>query len=250
MHQTTGLYDKWAGLWNRAKPSILTDYTVRPFILDLCQRYTTESVLELGCGDGYIAHELTKRGAANVVAIDRSKKMIMQAQQRNSSKQNPVNYFSRDTTNIDYLQSHSYDLVLAVFLFNSLNTSQTTQIIKHVKRILKPGGQFIFAVPHPFFPFISDSPTPLYYKNRNSGYFSGRNMPFDGEIFIREGGSVPDRFIHKTINDYMNSLRLAKFNSLPEMHELSVTQAHIDIDKSYFSPMEDQPIHLVFNIQA
>ncbi len=247
---TSKLYDHNAVHWSRVKPSLLSDFTARPYLLELCQLYNTDSVLDLGCGEGYFARELKKNGAGEILAIDISEKMIAQAKEIEKIEKSGIRYHSGDACNIDYLSSAHFELVIAVFLFNYLDTEQTTKVLKQIKRILKPGGRLIFAVPHPFFPFSSNKSAPFYFNNNDAGYFSGQNQVFEGEIFIKDGGSVPVRCVHKTLSNYFNSLKLAKFDYLPEIHELMVTKEHLELDKQFFSPLIDKPLHLVFNIQA
>ena len=59
------VYDKNAGNWLRTEPSSLSDYTARPYLFDACGELDNKSVLDLGCGEGYCARELKRRGAGN-----------------------------------------------------------------------------------------------------------------------------------------------------------------------------------------
>ena len=43
-----------------------------------------------------------------------------------------------------------FDLSVAVFLFNDLTITNMDKTFKDVFSLLKPGGHFIFCVPHPF----------------------------------------------------------------------------------------------------
>ena len=56
------------------------------------------------------------------------------------------------------------------------------QSLKQVKQLLKPGGRFIFSVPHPSFAFLSRPQSTFHFQltaNGNTqqslGYFSARD---------------------------------------------------------------------------
>ena len=70
------LYDRSASNWQRTEPVLLSDFTARPFLLNWCDPIEGQRVLDLGCGEGYIARQLKKRGAAHVEGIDISQEMI------------------------------------------------------------------------------------------------------------------------------------------------------------------------------
>ncbi len=82
-------------------------------------------------------------------------------------------------------ESEQYDLVLAMFLFNYLNVSETISTLQKAYQLLKFGGYFLFAVPHPSLPFLKKDKFPFYF-NPKAGYFSGRNQLFPGEIWRRD----------------------------------------------------------------
>ncbi len=54
-----------------------------------------------------------------------------------------------DATDLVWAADQSFDLVLAVFLFNYLDAAQTRQCMAEVARVLKPGGRFVFGAAPP-----------------------------------------------------------------------------------------------------
>ena len=79
---TQQLYDSSAADWKRNDPVLLSDYTARPVVLQLCNPITGRRFLDLGCGEGYVSRLLAKRGAAAVHGIDLSSQMVLQATQQ------------------------------------------------------------------------------------------------------------------------------------------------------------------------
>jgi 2-polyprenyl-3-methyl-5-hydroxy-6-metoxy-1,4-benzoquinol methylase len=73
------LYDSQAKDWSRKEPILLSDYSARPFVMEMCEPLKGLRVLDAGCGEGYVGRQLLQRGASSVHGIDISEKMIEQA---------------------------------------------------------------------------------------------------------------------------------------------------------------------------
>ena len=54
--------------------------------------------------------------------------------------------------------------------------------------------------------------------------------------------------IHKLIEDYFYCLKESGFKSLPEIKELGVLKEHLDLEKEFFEPVNDIPLHLAIAI--
>lgn len=246
---TAALYDQAADRWQRAAPVLLSDFTARPFLLEWCEPVKGRTVLDLGCGEGYVARQLKSRGAERLVGMDISEEMIRHAVERETREKLGIRFFPGDACDLGMFADGSFDLVVAVFLFNYLNREQCASVMAEVMRVLRPGGRFVFAVPHPSLAFLRPEEPPFYFERKGAGYFSGRDRNFEGRIWRRDGESVPVRCVHKTLEDYFWCLRSAGFMSLPDLAELRVTEEHVDLDPGFFKPLQDQPLHLAFRTQ-
>lgn len=245
---TKGLYDRSADRWIRREPSSLSDFTARPVVLDLCEPVVNQQVLDLGCGEGYCSRELKHRGAAEVYGIDLSSGMIEAALQQEVRQPLGIRYESRCATDLAHIPDQSYDLVLAVFLFNYLTIEQMQRCVAEVFRVLRPGGRFIFSVPHPAFPYMRKPDYPFYFEVGEDGYFSQRDRQFPGRIWKRDGSWLDVQLVHKPLEEYFDALRLAGFDRMPLVRELRVTEEHLHLDESFFKPLFDYPLHLAFQI--
>ena len=247
---TETLYDQASSDWTREKPMLLSDYTARPFLLDWCEPVLDLDVLDLGCGEGYFARNLKRCGAGTIEAVDLSSEMIKKAVEEERRQGLGIRYRTGNATELDDIPDKSFDRVVAVFLFNYLTCAQTLSAMKGVFRVLKPGGRFIFAVPHPSFAFNNrHEEPPFHFSPGDSGYFSGRDHLFEGKIYRRDGVGVPVRCVHKTLSDYFRCLQSAGFSGMPDIEELGVTADMITIDPDFFSPLVDHPLHLAFRIE-
>ena len=245
---TKKLYNKQADAWSRKEPILLSDYSARPFVLELCEPISNLNILDIGCGEGYVGREMLKRGAKHVDGIDISEKMITHALQEkeNQNIQNAT-YTVQDISKLS-VSEEEYDLVIAMFLFNYLSIEETQSTMEKIFDLLKPGGQFVFSVPHPLLAFLKKDKYPFYFDVKG-GYFSGRNILFPGEIWRRDGIAVNVQCIHKTIQDYFSCLKAANYKAIPEVYELHINDEHIKLDKEFFGPLKDLPLHMAFKIQ-
>jgi SAM-dependent methyltransferase len=246
---TQSLYDAAHQDWQRTAPILLSDFTARPFLLSWCEPVAHLDVLDLGCGEGYIARNLKRRGAGRIHGVDVSPEMVAAAQAMEAKEQLGITYEAGDATDLARFAAGSFDLVVAVFLFNYLDREAMRHTMREVFRVLRPGGRFVFAVPHPSLAFLRGLTAPFYFDPAGKGYFSGRDVQFEGRIWRRDGKSVPVRSVHKTFEDYLTGLRLAGFDAMPEMAELRATEEHLAMDPQWFGPLRDIPLHVAFQVK-
>ena len=249
-HVDTGeLYDQHASRWQRREPSSLSDFTGRPPVFDLCGDVRGLDIVDLGCGEGYCTRELAARGAGSLVGIELSQEMVDIAEIQEKELGQGIRYRQGDVTALEDAEA-SFDLAVGVFVYNYLDTTQMLASFREVHRVLRPGGAFVFSVPHPAFSFIhQDRSRPFFFDVGQAGYFSGRNVQFQGEIYRRSGEALPVQMIHKTVSDYFDGLREAGFETLPQVRELAVREEHLQLDPDFFGPVKDRPLHLAIRIE-
>ena len=241
------LYDQTATHWARHQPSSLSDYTARPQVMALCEPVVGKHVLDLGCGEGYCSRMLRQRGALEVVGLDVSERMIELARQAERAQPLDIRYDTADAATVD-LGDARFDLVVAVFLFNYLSVDEMRQTMANVHRMLRRGGHFVFAVPHPAFAFMRKAAPPFYFDIGSAGYFSARDTLFPGKIWKRNGSALDVQLVHKTLEDYFEGLREAGFTAMPTVAELKVTREMVDMDEGFFGPLFDFPLHMAVKV--
>ena len=239
---TRELYDQNANNWVRNEPSSLSDYTGRKRVLELCEPVAGKRILDLGCGEGYCSRILRRRGA-QVLGVDISDQMIEQAIKAEKVEELGIDYAVHDAAQMRLGESQ-FDLVVAVFLFNYLNVDQMRKTMSNVHSTLRSGGQFVFAVPHPSFPFMRQPAAPFYFDIGKAGYFSSRNSLFPGQIWKRDGTALDVQLVHKTLEDYFEALKQAGFDAMPTVLELRVTEEMVAMDRNFFGSIVDVPLHI------
>ena len=245
--KTDDLYNSHADKWARMEPVSLSDFTGRPAVLQMCEPIIAADILDLGCGEGYFSRLLLTKDPRSIIGIDISEEMIKSA---NLQNQDDRVFFSSTRGSDLNFESLQFDLVVAVFVYNYLFLEETIKSFKEVFRVLKPGGRFVFSVPHPFFPFIArDTSQTFHFDFAEMSYFSSRDHRADGIIRRRDAVELPVQMCHKTLEDYFNALNQAGFKHMPEVRELRVLPEHIDLDPEFFEPVSDIPLHLAFRVE-
>jgi SAM-dependent methyltransferase len=116
-----------------------------PAILNAIGECAGLDMLDVGCGEGYLARELAGRGAAQVQGLDRSTRLIAAAQAISTPK---VVFSEGDANDLPFSDS-SFDLVVANHLLNDL--PEIARPVREIARVLRPGGRFVTLILHPCF---------------------------------------------------------------------------------------------------
>ena len=256
------LYESNSQKWVRNKPTCLSDFTARPVIFDLCEPVKDAVILDIGCGEGYCSRELMHRGAKQVVGVDISTSSIAAAQAEEQRESLGITYLAGNSTEIGKVlrnqnlgEAETFDVIVAVFLFNYLTIHEMVQCMSQVKQLLKPGGRFIFSIPHPSFAFLSNPEANFHFElaasgngSKSMGYFSARDRLLPGKIARRDGTTLPVQVRHKTIQDYFDALQKSGFTTLPKIQELKVTDEHLQLDSNFFGSLADMPLHMALSV--
>lgn len=121
-----------AGEWHQLKP--------------LFPPLEGRAVLDLGCGYGWHCAYAAKNGAARVLGIDGSQKMITQARWRNSGDRIAYRVCPLDA--YEYPESQ-WDLVVSNLVLHYI--AGLEHVYRNIARTLKPGGIFLMNIEHPVF---------------------------------------------------------------------------------------------------
>lgn len=98
----------------------------------------SSKVLDMGCGAGFLTHELSKAGH-EVVGVDLSEDSLRIARKLDASGR--IHYLSADVTAVP-LEAGSFDAVCAMDLLEHVEKPRA--VVQEASRLLKPGGLFFF----------------------------------------------------------------------------------------------------------
>lgn len=140
-----------AGEWHQLKP--------------LFPPLGDKSVLDLGCGYGWHCKFAVEQGAAEVLGIDLSRRMLEKARQQNADPR--ITYRLCGIEDYEYPENR-WDCVISNLALHYI--ADLDGVYEKVYRTLKPGGTFLLNIEHPSFTagvhqdwIYAQDGTPLYW---------------------------------------------------------------------------------------
>ena len=110
-----------------------------------------ETVLDIACGNGNYARRLGRAGA-KVVAFDGSATFIELARNRTTPDDGDIAYHVVDATDEAAMVTLGEDRFdAAVCSMAVMDFPELGPLLRAVRTLLKPGGRFVFSLPHPCF---------------------------------------------------------------------------------------------------
>lgn len=134
-------YDSIAQSYQESRKVVLSlpeTYTYLSLIGDI----SGQTILELGCGEGFYTRKLKQKGASRVIGIDLSEQMVELAREQEAREPLGVEYMVCDVLELGKIGE--FDIVTATYLLNHAQTKE--QLFKMCQSIvcnLKSGGRFI-----------------------------------------------------------------------------------------------------------
>ena len=156
-------------------------------------------VVDLGCGFGWFCRWARESGAASVLGLDVSEKMLDRA--RADTADTAVEYARADLERLA-LDEASFDLAYSSLALHYVE--RLADLLAVVHRALVPGGRLVFSVEH-----------PIYTAPSRPGWSADRTWPVDG--YLVEGPRSTDWLAkgvikqHRSIGGYLNLLLDAGF---------------------------------------
>jgi SAM-dependent methyltransferase len=130
--------------WNRAaarysdSTAELTKHAI-PILIDACRLTTRSRALDIACGPGHITNLIAQTGAS-VIGVDLAPAMITLARQRY-----PALTFQE--AHVEQLPFDADTFYTALVNFAIHHFARPEVACTEIRRVLKPGGRFVFAAP-------------------------------------------------------------------------------------------------------
>ncbi len=236
-------YDKKMGetgdLWHRA--------LIDPVLIRLVGVVKERDVLDLGCGNGYLARKFARQGG-RVKAIDSSPQMIKNAIAHDPTNELGIKYLHLESNHLDHLKDESFDIVFANMTLMDMEDAEGA--IREVGRVLRKDGIFVASISHPCFD-----------NGKNSGWLLEKTLfqttvyrrirayrkPFSEDI--PWGVSPTEKkwtvSYHRPLNWYATALRSAGLQ-ITALEEPGPTQEFLEKDNEGAWFLE-VPLHLAFS---
>lgn len=125
---------------------------ILPNLLRLLKLQRGETVLDLGCGQGFFAREFWKAGA-NVIGVDISPELIALAQKNLPHDAQRSDHWLRfsvaPANQLPFIKDDSIDKVTLVMAIQ--NIEDIDGVFRECHRVLKPAGKMYLVLNHPTF---------------------------------------------------------------------------------------------------
>lgn len=158
-----------------------------------------KKVLDLGCGYGWHCKYAAQMGAAEVLGIDSSGRMLAKALSDNADDK--IRYELCGIEEYDY-PAGTYDLVISNLALHYIENLEN--VYRNVYRTLKAGGCFLFNIEHPVFTagvtqdwIYDEHQKPLCWGIDDYYYPGKRETNFLGQSVIKQ---------HHTLTQILNTL--------------------------------------------
>ena len=158
-------------------------------------------VLEVGCGAAQCSRWLVKQGA-QVAGFDLSRRQLEHAHRIDEELGTPrLALVQADALAMPFADG-AFDIACSAFGAVPFVADSATVMLE-VARVLKPGGRWVFAVPHPFRWCLPDDPGP--------GGLVVRDSYFDRRPYVEQDESGTATYVehHRTLGDRVRELTAA-----------------------------------------
>ena len=182
------------------------DVIESPIITAMLPDMKGKKVLDIGCGMGQHAMQYSLAGAASVLGIDISEKMISYARENNSSGN--ISYRVMAFEDLDQLDE-KFDVITSSLALDYVEDFGA--LMKQIRSMLNDGGQFVFSMSHP----IATAYDGQYdrYTRTKDGVRLYANLHNYGIEGLRKFRWVVDEYevYHRTFATLVNGLASAGF---------------------------------------
>jgi SAM-dependent methyltransferase len=167
-------------------------------LLELLGDVSAMRLLDIPCGQGRVARELTRRGG-EVVGADLSSALLEKARAFEAAEPLGTQYLQIDAAAPDAFAGETFDGVVCNYGLSDID--DLAGFLATVTRVLRAGGPFAFSLLHPCFPGLGDDvsadwpPDGGYYQE---GWWRSEGAASD---LRREVGSN-----HRMLSTYVNAL--------------------------------------------
>jgi SAM-dependent methyltransferase len=171
-------YNVIAEKYKESKKLLFRKHIEEHTIFQVLGDVTGKSILDLACGEGVYARKMKQRGAAQVVGVDLSERMIDLALAEERREPLGVEYLAGDAAKLG--RAGSFDVVTAFYLLNYARSREDLlQFCRTIFDNLKPGGRFVGFNNNPA------QPASSFASSRKYGFIkSSRSEP------LREGDVI------------------------------------------------------------
>lgn len=180
-------------------------------MLELLGDVKGQRVLDVGCGNGYLCRKLARQGA-NMTGVDLSDRFLQIAREREIQEQLSITYRHGSVAEMGFLPDSHFHKAVSNYVL--MDVRDFNGALRHVFRVLRPGGCFVVAISHPCFscgpggwviPALDSPRREDRYAFRVDEYFRR------GPVLAQWGAFDPIMSYHRPLRDYWQAFTEAGF---------------------------------------
>jgi len=209
--QISKAWDKVADQWSvryTEYGDVNRQYLIDPSIFRIIGSVKGLSILDGGCGNGYLCRLLAKKGA-RMFGVELSKRFVERAEQKEREAPLGITYYSGTVCNLTMFEGETFDMVVSNLVLMDL--PDLNKAIKEFHRVQKKNGRLIFSIIHPCF---SSPPVRGWVRkpedsNRKEDWIYWKiDRYFDRcmEIWRFYPDWSPVYSFHRSLSDYVKTL--------------------------------------------
>ena len=213
-----------------------------PVLWELLGDVRQKSILDAGCGTGYLCRQLMRKGA-RVTGIDISPEMIKIAAQKAAQHELGMALKVECASELTTQKDQYFDAVIANYVLMDLPDMQGA--VKNFYRVLKSGGTAIIVLTHPCFPLglTLEDHEPVAYQ-WPFPYFEKREVTEDPWKHFK----TPFTWYHRPLSAYWSSFQQAGFQILDFREPYGQLSGNDEQTRTYNYQLRSRPNSVVFHL--
>ncbi|MEY4440630.1 MAG: hypothetical protein RLY49_256 [Candidatus Parcubacteria bacterium] len=175
---------------------------VLPNLIRLVDLKPNESLLELGCGQGFFLEHFLKF-SKHITGVDIGKELIQIAQEKNKD----ISYHVGSAEDPQILAGKTFDVITIVLAIQ--NMKHLNLVVENISRLLKPNGRVYLVINHPAFRIPQHS-TWMFSEDKKiqmrvvDTYMSEKEISIDMNPGQKENKQITPSF-HRPLQVYSKS---------------------------------------------
>ena len=192
------------------------------------------TILDAGCGTGYLSIQLLKKGAKKVIGVDFSERMIEQAHGSTKDQNLSLDFHVDSCSSLKTIKDKSVDTIVSNYVLMDL--PNLSKAMKSFYRVSKVGGKVVIIISHPCFDQHGGPWKFSYYEEKeleeNWGKFT-----------------TPFIFYHRPLSTYWKAFKDTGF-TIKEFDEPVVSSPRPEgLDTKTFKQLRMNPYSVAFLLE-
>jgi nicotinate (nicotinamide) nucleotide adenylyltransferase len=243
-------WDANATVWNQVTEQGLDAFRnemLDPAVLSLLKPTAGQVLLDAGCGNGYFTQKLARLNAKEVIGVDLSPNLIASANQlkTKSASSSSLRFETGSITDLSNIPDQSVDQITCTMTL--MDCPDLEAVLKTFNRVLKPGGNLVFSIKHPFTTLKG-----IQYKvdesgrlqmSADTGYFDtiafSKTVMFEAPKGSNANPTITSIHYPRTVSNYLQALSQNGFGNLTSL-EPAPSDAQC-AERPYLKPFQRIP---------